>query len=450
MRPTQRAGRFAKFTAVLGTACLMAAGSTAVALANPAHDKDSAGPPTATDHVRPMFSKERITVCPRGTTTFIDTYRMRPGDKSASYPHNGTTFQTKVDRRGKYLSFTTNSPSFTIYIAGARDRDHSYRWWDYGDHQGWWGDDDHHDGHGYDVYNYTGTVGHPAYLSDTGLHAPSEERERPTTISYYIVCGQPAKSIASPALVTTPSAGGTVGVATLNDKAALSGGSSPGGSITFNLYAPSQTCGSGAPAYSQTVAVSGNGSYSTTNKVSANMAGTWSWTAVYSGDAGNKGTSSACGKETVEVTKAAPSFSTTPSAGGTVGTVDLNDSAMVSGGYGTPTGTVTFNLYSPSQACGVGTPAFSQTVPVDAGGYAVTDHTSPAPSAGTWSWTASYSGDGNNNPAVSGCGVETVKVTDMVAVDLTAMLNPATVPATGDVCNAGTLPSSVERFIPLP
>lgn len=40
--------------------------------------------------------------------------------------------------------------------------------------------------------------------------------------------------------------------------------------------------------------------------------------------------------------------------------------------------------------------------------------------------------------------------TEMAAVDLTAMLNPATVPATGDVCNSGTLPSSVERFIPLP
>ncbi|MCW2936369.1 MAG: uncharacterized protein JWM19_7331, partial [Actinomycetia bacterium] len=40
--------------------------------------------------------------------------------------------------------------------------------------------------------------------------------------------------------------------------------------------------------------------------------------------------------------------------------------------------------------------------------------------------------------------------TEMVAVNLTAMLNPATVPATGDVCNGGTLPSSVERFIPLP
>jgi hypothetical protein len=356
-----------------------------------------------------MFSKEHVTACPPGSTTFIDTYKMRPGDKSASYSHDGTTFQTTVGKRGKYLSFTTNSPGFIIYIAGASDHDHSYRWWDYGDHQGWWGDDDHHDDQGYDVYNYTGTAGHPAYPSDTGLHAPFEKGKRPTTISYYIVCGQPAKSMASATLVTSPSAGGTVGTIALNDTATLSGGSSPGGSVTFNLYAPSQTCGSGAPAYSQAVPVSGNGSYTTTNKVPATMAGTWSWTAVYSGDANNKGASSACGKETVTVAKAAPSLLTTPSAGGTVGTVILNDSATVSGGY-TPGGTVTFNLYSPSQACGVGTPAYSQTATVAAGGTAVTGHTSPATAAGTWSWTAVYSGDDNNNAASSGCGVETSTV----------------------------------------
>ena len=40
--------------------------------------------------------------------------------------------------------------------------------------------------------------------------------------------------------------------------------------------------------------------------------------------------------------------------------------------------------------------------------------------------------------------------TEMVRVDLTDMLNPSTVPTTGDVCNSGTLPASVKTFIPLP
>jgi Fibronectin type III domain len=40
--------------------------------------------------------------------------------------------------------------------------------------------------------------------------------------------------------------------------------------------------------------------------------------------------------------------------------------------------------------------------------------------------------------------------TEMVRVDLTEMLNPDDVPATGNVCDSGTLPASAESFIPLP
>jgi hypothetical protein len=40
--------------------------------------------------------------------------------------------------------------------------------------------------------------------------------------------------------------------------------------------------------------------------------------------------------------------------------------------------------------------------------------------------------------------------TEMVRVDLTDMLNAAIVPATGNVCDGSTLPSSAETFIPLP
>src|SRR5262249_3126963 len=39
---------------------------------------------------------------------------------------------------------------------------------------------------------------------------------------------------------------------------------------------------------------------------------------------------------------------------------------------------------------------------------------------------------------------------EMVKVDLPDMLNPTIVPATGNACNNGTLPSSAETFIPLP
>jgi hypothetical protein len=39
---------------------------------------------------------------------------------------------------------------------------------------------------------------------------------------------------------------------------------------------------------------------------------------------------------------------------------------------------------------------------------------------------------------------------EMVRIDLTKMLNPADVPVSGNVCTSGTLPASVESFIPLP
>jgi microcystin-dependent protein len=40
--------------------------------------------------------------------------------------------------------------------------------------------------------------------------------------------------------------------------------------------------------------------------------------------------------------------------------------------------------------------------------------------------------------------------TEIVKVDLTDMLNPAIVPATGNVCNASTLPPGAVTFITLP
>jgi uncharacterized repeat protein (TIGR01451 family) len=42
--------------------------------------------------------------------------------------------------------------------------------------------------------------------------------------------------------------------------------------------------------------------------------------------------------------------------------------------------------------------------------YATSNSTVTADSAGTWNWTADFSGDSNNNPASSGCGEESVVI----------------------------------------
>ena len=254
------------------------------------------------------------------------------------------------------------------------------------------------------TYTGAGSCVIDANQAGTGSYTSAPQAQRTITVN----------AIPQPALTTAPSAGGTVGSVVLNDSATLSGGSSPAGSIIFDLYAPSQTCGSGTPAYTQTVPVSGDRSYSTTDTVAANAAGTWSWTATYSGDPGNSGASSTCGQGTVAVAKASPSLSTAPSSGGAVGSVTLNDSVTVSAGY-TPGGSITFDLYSPSQTCGSGTPAYTQTVPVSGNGSYSTMNTVAASTAGIWSWTAAYSGDANNNGMSITCGQETVTVTAAVS-----------------------------------
>ena len=238
---------------------------------------NTAGPPTTTHAVQPTYTRGNITSCPQGTTTFINTSDTGPGNQSASYSRGITTFQAVVDSTGTFISFTTDSPSFAVYVKG---------------------------GPAYDAYNYAGTTAYPAYPSDAGLHSPVNNGGNIAAISHYLVCGQPAK--ATPSLATTPGTGGTAGTVVLNDTATLSGGASPTGSITFNLYAPADTTCSGTPAYTQTIPVSGDGDYSTTNTTKASTPGTWNWTAAYSGDSGNNSVASTCGKEQVTVTAVVP------------------------------------------------------------------------------------------------------------------------------------------------
>ncbi|MCH6471365.1 PKD domain-containing protein [Sinomonas terrae] len=84
-----------------------------------------------------------------------------------------------------------------------------------------------------------------------------------------------------------------------------------------------------------------------------------------------------------------------------------NDSLTLSGAAN-PTGTITFNLYSPNDTTCSLTPALTQTVQVTSGNgtYSTTNTTFHATTAGTWRWASSYSGDGNNQALNSACGAE--------------------------------------------
>src|SRR6516225_3502432 len=207
---------------------------------------------------------------------------------------------------------------------------------------------------------------------------------------------------ANPTLETTASPKGsqTLGTSsvTLSDSADLEGGYHPTGTITFVLK------DNGSQVYSSTVGVSGDGSYgsgSYTLPTTGTVAGSYVWTASYTGDgnnniAGDDGTST---MEQLTVNPANPTLETTASPKGsqTLGTssVTLSDSADLEGGYH-PTGTITFVLKDN------GSQVYSSTVGVSGdGSYGSGSYTLPTTGtvAGSYVWTASYTGDGNNNSA---------------------------------------------------
>src|SRR5207253_376521 len=122
------------------------------------------------------------------------------------------------------------------------------------------------------------------------------------------------------------------------------------GTVAFNLYPPGDPTCAGAPFQSQTVDLSNpanctiNGTSfqtncSTSNTFTVNAAGTWRWTAVYSGNTFNPSLTSGCGAENVTVNAANPTIQTSPNpTSGAMGTTSLGDSAELQGGY-FPTGT---------------------------------------------------------------------------------------------------------------
>jgi hypothetical protein len=130
----------------------------------------------------------------------------------------------------------------------------------------------------------------------------------------------------NPSIVTTASQPVTVGGG-ISDSAALSGGIlTPTGMITFSAYGPDNATCSGNPAFTSTVAVSGNGTYPS-GSFNPTAAGTYRFVATYSGDANNNSASDACNaaNESVvvsPVTVVVPPGSTTPpsNTGGSHGT----------------------------------------------------------------------------------------------------------------------------------
>ncbi|MCI0345696.1 MAG: DUF11 domain-containing protein, partial [Chloroflexi bacterium] len=215
-----------------------------------------------------------------------------------------------------------------------------------------------------------------------------------------------------PTIVTSANQSVTIG-APISDSATLSGGVNPTGTITFNAYGPNDaTCG-GAAAFTQVVAVSGNGVYGPVS-FTPTAVGTYRWIAGYSGDANNNPVSGACNDagENDTVNKTNPEITTELVGGGQSGssiTVPLgtavHDTSTLSGATADAGGTVHYQVFSDSDCetlvFDAGTRAVVNGVPGDSDEYTIN-------LAGSYYWQADYSGDAKNNAASSPCNLEIV------------------------------------------
>jgi hypothetical protein len=191
-------------------------------------------------------------------------------------------------------------------------------------------------------------------------------------------------------------------------------GGPAGGTITFNAYGPDDATCSGTPAFtSAAIAVSGDGTNYNSGDFTPTSAGTYRWTATYSGDSPNtNGASSACNaaNETTVVSPKTPTIITFAVAGPVPLGGAISDTATIGNTApkpdGTPAGgTVTFMAYGPDDATCAGPAAFtSAAIPVSGdGNYGSGDFTPTL--AGTYRWIATYTGDAPNTsgPVSTSC-----------------------------------------------
>jgi hypothetical protein len=238
------------------------------------------------------------------------------------------------------------------------------------------------------TFNQTGDFYWQAVYSGDANNDPATS----VCTSEHLVVTKKSPSIATTLSATTIEVGGTV-----HDSATLTGATADaGGTVTYTVYTDN-ACSQGAQD-AGTVTVT-NGNVPDSNPITFNTAGDYFWQAVYSGDANNIGATSVCTSEHLVVTKKQPAMTTAPN-------LIPNDDATISGAFNA-TGTITFDLFSPADATCASSPAFTQTVNVNGNGtYSTTNTSFVASTLGTWRWQVNYSGDANNSPTTSACGVE--------------------------------------------
>jgi hypothetical protein len=198
---------------------------------------------------------------------------------------------------------------------------------------------------------------------------------------------------APPSLVVEGSP--TVAGGKIHATAELLGSPGAGGEIVFEVFGPDDPGCAGPALAESAAAVAGEGEYLSAD-FEPDAAGSYYWTARYSGDGTNEPAEAVCGAIS-DVAKANPSMTGSASSATVGGTI--HDTATLAGGF-SPSGEVTFRVYAPSDTS-CATPLDTSSAAI-AGGEAVSGDFAP-PQAGNFRWTASYPGDANNEPFSLAC-----------------------------------------------
>jgi hypothetical protein len=212
-------------------------------------------------------------------------------------------------------------------------------------------------------------------------------------------CGKATSSVsqAKPSITGKVKQRLTVGTS-FRDTATLQGGYAPGGAITFRIYGP-VAAGCAKPVFVDTVAVAGNGTFSSDPFV-AQRPGRYSFVASYSGDAANQGATEPCDSvgQAARVQKRTPKVKPRALL---IGGKQISIRAHLSGGA-SPSGVIYFRLYGPGHTRCRGKPAFSGGITVKSNGnYSLAKYL--AAESGTYRLSVGYSGDQRNQRYKGSC-----------------------------------------------
>ena len=225
----------------------------------------------------------------------------------------------------------------------------------------------------------------------------------------------PDSTCVTPPISTTATPGGASNLpgATQHDEVTVGTPAAPAvGSVKFFLCSPAQVaanggdCSANGTQVGAAVTLDSNGQGKSADVTGAttpsdHAVGTYCWRAEFTRGTNDhhylSGTHTNHDSECFTIVKASPSITTVASVtgSGVVGSDSTSDSAIVSGGD-SPTGSIQFSITAPDGAVSkVGSP-----VPVNGDGTYAAPSSVPLAEVGTYTWSASYSGDSLNNGAI--------------------------------------------------